>query len=126
MSEELGKYLREARHKKNLSLREAAKRIGMSSSRLQEIEASVSKISGKLTKPKPSTLSMIASTYNLPEPMLLDMSGYKKLPDSTDPPSVKNMDKMNTLFSVLNEQYQTLLIRFAEVLLEEQQRGSSA
>lgn len=71
----LGDYLKSLRLDRNLSAREAARRIGISYTRLQEVESGVSRTTGKPTTPKLDLLIKIAKGYDQPLPLLLEMTG---------------------------------------------------
>lgn len=71
----IGEYLRKLRQERNLSAREAAKRIGISYTRLQELEAGTSRTTGKATSPTTDVLIKIAKGYEQPLPLLLQMAG---------------------------------------------------
>ncbi|MBO9541100.1 helix-turn-helix transcriptional regulator [bacterium] len=71
----IGEYLKELRHQRNLSAREAAKRIGISYTRLQELENGYSRTTGKPTSPTTDVLIKIAKGYEQPLPLLLQMAG---------------------------------------------------
>lgn len=71
----LEEYLKELRHERGWSVREAAKRIGVSYSRLQELEAGISRTTGKTTSPSTDLLIKVAKGYEQPLPLLLQMAG---------------------------------------------------
>lgn len=71
----IGEYLRETRGQLGLSVRDAGKRLKVSYTRLQEIEAGVSRRTGKATKPGIDFLFKVAKGYNQPLPLLLEMAG---------------------------------------------------
>jgi transcriptional regulator with XRE-family HTH domain len=75
----LGDYLRELRHDRNLSIREAAKRIGVSFSRLEELESGRSRTTGKPTLPSTDMLIKIARFYEQPLPLLLEMASLAEV-----------------------------------------------
>ncbi|WP_342412325.1 helix-turn-helix domain-containing protein [Bacillus sp. FSL K6-1560] len=70
----LGNYLRELRG--SLSMREAAKRIGISHTYLDKIEKGRDPRSGKPIKPTPETLRMISKAYNCDYEELMVVAGY--------------------------------------------------
>ena len=74
--EDLGPYLKAEREAQGLGLREAARRIGISHTRLTEIEKSRSYSTQDSTKPSRETLKKIAACYCLSEAVLLALAGY--------------------------------------------------
>ena len=71
----IGEHLKKLRLERGLSAREAAKRIGISYTRLQELESGVSRTTGKPTSPSTDLLIKIAKGYDQPIPLLLEMTG---------------------------------------------------
>jgi len=65
-----GEYVRKSRQKKNLSLREAARRTGISHPYLSQLET------GKNTKPTPEVIKKIADGLELDYIKLLEIAGY--------------------------------------------------
>ena len=70
--------IKEKRLSMKLSLRSAAKMIGISYTYLDILEKSVDKRTGITNKPTPETLEMIASAYRLDYNYLLSLWGYIK------------------------------------------------
>lgn len=75
----LGEYLREQRVKRNLSIRLAARSIGISVSRLEELESGISRTTGKPTFPTTDLLIKIARFFEQPLPLLLEMAGLTEV-----------------------------------------------
>ena len=71
----IGEYLQEVRNNKGWTIREAARRSGISSSRIEEIEHSRSKATGKPTSPTLDLLRKLANAYDLPLTLLLEKAG---------------------------------------------------
>lgn len=71
----LGDYLKELRLQRNLSGRKAAQQLGISYTRLQELESGVSRSNRKPTSPSTDLLIKIAQGYQVPLPVLLDLAG---------------------------------------------------
>lgn len=71
----IGDYLKNLREKRGLSIREAARRVGISYTRLQELERGISRTTGKPTSPSTEILIKIAKGYEQPIPVLLEMAG---------------------------------------------------
>ncbi|MDY0410126.1 helix-turn-helix domain-containing protein [Virgibacillus soli] len=65
-----GEYVRNSRQRKNLSLREAARRAGISHPYLSQLET------GKNTKPTPEVIKKIADGLELNYIELLEIAGY--------------------------------------------------
>lgn len=72
--EKLNEIIRSLRGKE--SLRDAAKRIGISHTYLDTIEKGYDKRSGKEVKPTPETLKLISKAYNYPYEKLMIAAGY--------------------------------------------------
>ena len=72
--EKLNEIIRSLRGKE--SLRNAAKRIGISHTYLDTIEKGYDKRSGKEVKPTPETLKLISKAYNYPYKKLMIAAGY--------------------------------------------------
>ena len=70
--------IKEKRLSMKLSLRSAAKMIGISYTYLDILEKGVDKRTGITNKPTPETLEMIASAYRLDYNYLLSLWGYIK------------------------------------------------
>lgn len=70
----LNEIIRELRGKE--SLRDAAKRIGISHTYLDTIEKGYDKRSGKPVNPSPETLKMISKAYNYSYEKLMKAAGY--------------------------------------------------
>lgn len=71
----IGEYLKNLRLEARLSAREAAKKLGVSYTRLQEVESGISRTTGKATMPSVDFLIKAASGYGQPLPLLLEMAG---------------------------------------------------
>jgi transcriptional regulator with XRE-family HTH domain len=72
----LGETFRQIRISKNWSIREAAKRMGISYSYLSILEKGIDPRTGKNSNPKPDTLRIISKTYEYPYEELLKEAGY--------------------------------------------------
>lgn len=68
---QLGPYLKELRDAKGWSLREAAKRTGLSHSYIDDLERGVSRATGKPTSPTVEALKALANGYGIPVMQLL-------------------------------------------------------
>lgn len=76
--EELQVLLKSIRTELKLSLREAAKLIGISHSYLSALEKGVDPRTNSPIKPTPETLKLISSAYNISYNNLMKLSGYIK------------------------------------------------
>ncbi len=72
----LGELFRQIRLSKNWSIREAAKRMGISYSYLSILEKGIDPRTGKNSNPKPDTLRIISKAYDYPYEELLKEAGY--------------------------------------------------
>lgn len=74
---QLGDYIRGLREAKSLSLRKAARIVGVSHSHLAAIEQQRHWLTGKAHRPTYSALVRIAKAYGVPSDCLLTMAGYE-------------------------------------------------
>lgn len=72
--EKLGELIKTLRGKE--SLRDAAKRIGISHTYLDTVEKGFDKRSGKPVNPTPETLKLISDAYNYRYEALMTVAGY--------------------------------------------------
>lgn len=80
----LGELFRQIRLSKNWSIREAAKRMGISYSYLSILEKGIDPRTGKDSNPKPDTLRLISKAYDYPYEELMKAAGYlndESIPD---------------------------------------------
>ncbi len=68
---DMGEKLRIIRIEKNLSLREAAERMGVSHTYLNALEKGVNPQTGRPVNPSAKTLRRVSETYNIPMEELL-------------------------------------------------------
>ncbi|EGQ21123.1 MULTISPECIES: helix-turn-helix domain-containing protein [Sporosarcina] len=78
----LGEFIKELRGKE--SLRDAAKRIGISHTYLDTVEKGFDKRSGKPINPTPETLKMISRAYNCDYGELMKLADYWNEEDITE------------------------------------------
>lgn len=79
-----GSYIYDVRRQKGWALREAASRIGIAHSRLDEYEKGHNWHSGKTFKPSYQTVVRIAKAYELPVDELLRLAGHEPGAELTD------------------------------------------
>lgn len=84
MTDQLSFILKSKRESSNLSLREAAMKIGVSHGYLDKLEKGYDERTGTANKPTPETLRLIGIAYGLDYTYLLEICGYI-LPDSLMP-----------------------------------------
>lgn len=72
----LGELFREIRLSKKWSIRQAAKKMGISYSYLSILEKGVDPRTGKDSNPKPETLKIISKAYDYPYEELMKAAGY--------------------------------------------------
>ncbi len=72
----LGELLRRIRLSKDWSVREAAKKMGISPSYLSSLEKGIDPRTGKYSNPKPDILRLIAKTYDYPLEELMQAAGH--------------------------------------------------
>ncbi|MGE5572679.1 MAG: helix-turn-helix domain-containing protein [Bacteroidota bacterium] len=81
---ETGDRLREIRVKKNLSLREAAEKVGISHTYLNALERGYEPRTGRPVNPSARTLVLIAKGYGIPLEELLRMASREGAEESDD------------------------------------------
>ena len=79
-----GEYIYRVRQAKEWSLRDAASRIGIAHSRLDEIEKGIDSHSGKPFVPSYVTVAKIAKAYCLPPDEFFHLAGYQPGIELTD------------------------------------------
>jgi len=72
MKKELGKFLEDLRVSEGLSLREAAKRSGLSHSYIRDLELGINRKTNAPISPSTDTLEQLAKAYNYPFDKLLE------------------------------------------------------
>lgn len=80
----LGEYLQRVRLEKGWSLREAAKRVGLAHSRVDEVERMIDARTGKPFKPSYINVVRFAKGYGLAPDELLRRAGYEPGIELTD------------------------------------------
>lgn len=73
---EFGKRVKERRQALGLTLREAARRLDLSPSRLGAIERGVAYSTGNATRPRRDLVERVADVFELPRDLLLASAGY--------------------------------------------------
>lgn len=76
LSEQFGLRLAQLREEQKLSIRGAAKKIGIGPTRLMSLEQGRDQNTGKPTLPSPSLTADIARAYHIPKEQLLVEAGY--------------------------------------------------
>lgn len=84
MVNNLGQYLQNERNKRNMSLREFSKYLGISHSYLNKLENGVDSRTGKPVSPTIEMLSDISKSLHVSLEYLLEMSGYLKVNNLAD------------------------------------------
>ncbi|GGB40548.1 helix-turn-helix domain-containing protein [Virgibacillus dakarensis] len=98
---DFGTYIKEIRKSKNVSLREAARRSGISHPYLSQIET------GKNTKPTPTIIKKLAYGLNVPYMQLMDKAGYTDYTYDTIAETLdadNHLDKSQDLYVLLNRE----------------------
>lgn len=80
----LGELFRQIRVSKNWSIREAARKMGISYSYLSILEKGIDPRTGKDSNPKPDTLRIISKAYDYPYEELMKSAGYLNDDNATD------------------------------------------
>lgn len=102
---QLGNYIKNKRINLKLSLRDAAKLIGISHSYLSTIEKGIDPRSNAPIKPTPEVLQFISKAYGLEYNKLMQLAGYIKQPISDKDLTV---DEANDIEVALNQTLETL------------------
>jgi transcriptional regulator with XRE-family HTH domain len=76
MIKSLGKFLKETRRKRNLTLRAVQEKTGISNAYLSQLENS------KISNPSPNTLFRLSELFDIPYEHLMSLAGYP-LPKTT-------------------------------------------
>lgn len=93
---ELGLYLEKLRGK--MSLREAAKRSGLSHTYIRDLEMGINRGTKTAIKPSTESLKTLADTYNKPLEIILEKAGYIEEVDMTIPNELKTIiERFNKL-----------------------------
>jgi transcriptional regulator with XRE-family HTH domain len=74
--DELGRYLKSLREAKSLTVRSAASLLGISASRLAEIERGRTYHRDQPTRPSRELVEQMASAYEMSQDILLTAAGY--------------------------------------------------
>lgn len=109
-----GAYLKELRERQGWTVRKAATTIGVSSSRLAEIERGESYRTLRETKPSRDLIVRMAKAYDVSSDVLLELAGYqvnKAMPETT--PDARLMLE---LYTSLPPDRQELAIQMLKVL----------
>lgn len=113
----IGEYLKKLRQERNLSAREAAKRIGISYTRLQELEMGISRTTGKATSPTTDLLIKIARGYDQPLSLLLEMAGLAPVS-----PDQEQEAELIQIFRTLSDQGRDLSIALIRSVKDQEQK----
>lgn len=70
MEQTLGKFLKDKREQKRLTLRQVEEETGILNAYLSQLE------NGKIVKPSPGNLHKLAGLYSVPYSLLLQKAGY--------------------------------------------------
>jgi transcriptional regulator with XRE-family HTH domain len=92
-----GLYIGRLRDERGLSLRQAAKRIGVSFSRLGEWERATDSHTGKAVLPPRAAIVDIARAYGVPADALLALAGYRTSQDPATPDEVQMLSAFRRL-----------------------------
>jgi transcriptional regulator with XRE-family HTH domain len=82
----LGEVLRDARGRRDLSLRDVERETGISNGHLSLLE------SGNVQKPSPNLLEKLATLYGVSYSLLLELAGYRLPEPMSSPPSGEYAD----------------------------------
>ena len=109
-------YIRARRLERGLSIREAAARMGVSPSRLGEIERGKTYARERDTLPSKDLLARMAVAYGLPEGILLTAAGYPSPDGAQVSPETEQAISM---FEMLSEEGRKLALGLIRVLIEQ-------
>lgn len=91
---EAGDFLKSLREEKKLSLREAAKKSGLSHSYINSLELGRHPKTKVPINPSPESLKRLSDAYNYPYPILMKVAGYIR---DTEPLIEEEMEKHELL-----------------------------
>lgn|GEM_PF-2882093 len=112
---DLGSYLKELRQRKGWTLRVAAAEIGISASRLTELEAGRSYRTTHKTRPSPDVVERLAAAYGLDPSHLLAEAGYDVGPLAKLGPQEQ---RLLSIFAGLSDQRKAIGLQMMRVLAE--------
>lgn len=122
----LGEKLRELRVRKRLGLRQAARLLGISHTRLAAFEAGQTKATGMRAVPKRGLLEKMAELYDYPAGTLLAAGGYAPT-DRSGPPMPGEVEtqaqELAHILYRLSDQERRILLGTARLLLAEHVEG---
>lgn len=100
MANELGVFLEKLRGK--MSLREAAKRSGLSHAYIRDLENGVNRVTKTIIRPTPETLSKLANAYNYSYEDLMFKAGYSETQqtDDVDADSIRTIKEAAQAFGL--------------------------
>lgn len=104
-----GLYIGRLRDERNLSLRQAAKRVGVSFSRLAEWERGVDSHTAKPVTPPRQVVIDIARAYGVPADELLALAGYRTSIDPVSSEEVRLLVAFRRLPASLRDEVLTEL-----------------
>ena len=105
--EELGELLKRLRAERGWSRETAAKAIGISRNRLEELELGVTRGTGRPTRPSRENVVNLAAAYGLPRDFLLIRAGYV----AENPELTEQESYVLTVFRTLDNDQQALAMR---------------
>ncbi|MBM3267190.1 MAG: helix-turn-helix transcriptional regulator [Candidatus Sericytochromatia bacterium] len=114
--------MRELRIRKGLGLRQAARVLGVSHTRLAAFEAGSTKASGKAAIPRRDLLARMAEVYDFPAGTLMALAGYSpEEPGTAEPPGEVAMqaEELAHILYRLSDQERRFLLGTARLLLAE-------
>lgn len=118
---EFGSYLKAQRTARKWSLRDAAGRIGISTSRLAEIERGLSYHTEHATRPSRDIVERMAEAYELPLNLLLIEAGYTPSPVMDLSPEAS---RMLLLFETLPADRKHLALGILRLMAEGEETSS--
>lgn len=121
----LGEKLRELRGRKGLGLRQAARALGISHTRLTAFEAGRTISTGKPAVPRRDLLAKMAVLYDYPVETLLALAGYP--PEDVPPPPpgevATQAEEIAHILYRLSDHERKILLGTARLLLAEHIEG---
>ncbi|HEY9724613.1 MAG TPA: helix-turn-helix transcriptional regulator [Oscillatoriaceae cyanobacterium] len=105
--EAFGKLIQDYRLRRGWSLREAAKRFGLSHMRLSELERGVSRGTGHATRPSREVVRRMALALGVPIDNLLEHAGYAREQPELEVRAMLLLD----LFAELDDEDKALALR---------------
>jgi len=110
MNEKLGRYLKQVRKERKLTLRAVEEKTGISNAYLSQIE------NGRIVKPSPSVLYKLAECYDVSYECLMQLAGHPLPTTSTKVERLEPAFRLSSSFDDLTEEEKKRVLEYIEFL----------